>query len=109
MNVKKQMFQIIGAIFFGNFGSSVFSFATSLYILQRTGSALGMGLSLIISPIVTLLLTPYIGYVVDSFNHKRILIFSQLATIVALIVFGFLLIKYSKYYFVELIVLLIFL
>ncbi|WP_085764227.1 MFS transporter [Lactiplantibacillus plantarum] len=109
MNVKKQMFQIIGAIFFGNFGSSVFSFATSLYILQRTGSALGMGLSLIISPIVTLLLTPYVGYVVDSFNHKRILIFSQLATIVALIVFGFLLIKYSKYYFVELIVLLIFL
>ncbi|MBU7475500.1 MFS transporter [Lactiplantibacillus pentosus] len=109
MNVRKQVFQIMGAIFFGNFGSSVFSFATSLYILQRTGSALGMGFTLIISPIVTLLMTPYIGYVVDSFNHKKILVFSQLGTIVALIIFGFLLIKFAKYYFVELIVLLVFL
>lgn len=109
MNIKKQIFKIMGVIFFGNFGSSVFSFAASLYILRQTGSALGMGISLIISPVVTLLLTPYIGYVVDSFNHKKILIFSQLSTIIALSIFGLLMIAYSKYYFLELITLLIFL
>ncbi|WP_257614345.1 hypothetical protein [Oenococcus oeni] len=78
------------------------SFAIGLYILRRTRSALGMGISLVTGPIVSLCITPFVGYAVDTYSHKKIMIASQLGTIVSLLLFALFFIEFPNIYFVEL-------
>ncbi|MFT8703425.1 MAG: hypothetical protein ABF750_05940 [Oenococcus oeni] len=54
LRVNNNLSRILIAKFFGTFGSEMLSFAIGLYILRRTGSALGMGISLVTGPIVSL-------------------------------------------------------
>ena len=89
--------------FTGGFGSGMLSFATGLYILHRTGSALGMGVSLITGPIISLLLTPFVGFVVDTFNHRKVMIAAQITTSLGLLLFGFTFQLWPAQYFAELI------
>lgn len=91
--------------FFGTFGSEMFSFAISLYILRRTGSALGMGISLITGPLISVCLTPFVGYAVDSYSHKKIMALSQLGTIISLLLFALCFTIFPQAYFLILVVL----
>ncbi|MCV3296886.1 MFS transporter [Oenococcus kitaharae] len=91
--------------FFGTFGSEMLSFAISLYILRRTGSALGMGVSLITGPLISVCLTPFVGYAVDSYSHKKIMVASQLGTIISLLLFAFCFTAFPQAYFLILVVL----
>ncbi len=102
---NRNLVKVLIIKFFGTFGSEMFSFAVSLYILQKTGSAMGMGISLITGPMITICATPIVGYVVDTYNRKLVMCLAQLGTIAALLLFAFCFVNWPKLYFVELVVL----
>lgn len=105
--LSKQMIKMLIIKFAGTFGSGMLSFAIGLYILHRTGSALGMGVSMITGPIVSLVLTPFVGYVVDTMNHRKIMMIAQSATSLGLIAFGLVFHAWPQQYYVELIALIV--
>lgn len=102
-----QMLRLLVIRFAGDFGSGMLSFAISLYILHRTGSALGMGVFLITGPIISLLLTPFVGYVIDNFNHRKIMLLAQVVTSIGLFLFGIVFNVWPTQYYPELITLII--
>ncbi|WP_203663079.1 MFS transporter [Lacticaseibacillus sp. 53-4] len=106
-NLTPQTIKMLVLKFAGTFGSSMLSFAIGLYILHRTGSALSMGVTMITGPIVSLILTPFVGYVVDTMNHRRIMITAQVTTSIALVLFGFGFRLWPAQYYPEMIALII--
>lgn len=66
------------------FGAHVYSFAISFYILQMTGSATNFAANLICSILPRTLVAPFVGYVADNYSRKAIVIFSQIATTIAI-------------------------
>lgn len=107
VKLSKQMIKMLIIKFAGTFGSGMLSFAIGLYILHRTGSALGMGVSMITGPIVSLVLTPFVGYVVDTMNHRKIMMIAQSATSLGLIAFGLVFHAWPQQYYIELIALIV--
>lgn len=75
------------------FGSSVYAFGISLYVLALTGSASSFAINLICSILPRTLLAPFGGYIADNYSKKTIVILAQLAS--ALSVGGLLI--YSTY------------
>jgi MFS transporter, DHA3 family, macrolide efflux protein len=67
-----------------SFGSQVYSFAISFYILQATGSAKSFALNLICNVLPRTIAAPFAGYIVDKYPRKRIAIISQVATTLAI-------------------------
>ncbi|WP_335487794.1 MFS transporter [Neobacillus niacini] len=67
-----------------SFGSQVYSFAISFYILQATGSAKSFALNLICNILPRTIAAPFAGYIVDKYPRKRIVIISQIATTLAI-------------------------
>lgn len=59
-------------------GSSLYGFAMSLYILKITGSASSFALSLLLSTLPRVILSPFVGNLVDRTNKKRIVVGSDL-------------------------------
>ncbi|AMV63011.1 permease of the major facilitator superfamily [Pediococcus damnosus] len=105
--LSAQTIKLLIIKFTGTFGSGMLSFAIGLYILHRTGSALGMGISLITGPLVSLILTPFVGFIVDTFNHRKIMIMAQITTSLGLLLFGFVFRLWPAQYYPELIGLII--
>lgn len=66
-------------------GSSIFLYALSLKLLEITGSAFGYGTSLFIGPIVGVLVAPFIGGLIDRFDHKIVALWSKLGLIITMI------------------------
>lgn len=85
---KRQITKIVASIITGNIGSSVLTFIIGLLILKETNSALNFGISQVIGPIVALILLPITGAFVDKYSKKKVIVFAQLLSIVALLVFG---------------------
>ena len=56
------------------FGSSIYSFAMSLYILQVTGSGLNFSLTLALSTLPRVLFGPISGVVADRFDRKKMVV-----------------------------------
>ncbi|WP_125707087.1 MFS transporter [Lacticaseibacillus porcinae] len=69
-------------------GSAVFGFGLSLYLLAKTGSNISFALSVVIQPLVGLALMPVVGPFVDRHSKKAVILWSQLASIIALIGFA---------------------
>lgn len=67
-----------------SFGSQVYSFAISFYILQATGSAKSFALNLICNVLPRTIAAPFAGYIVDKYSRKTIAITSQIATTLAI-------------------------
>lgn len=63
------------------FGSSVYSFGISLYLLQLTGSSLNFSLNLFFGILPTILLSPFAGYLADRISRKKLVVSSQLLAI----------------------------
>lgn len=105
--VDGQLLKMLILRFAGIFGSSMLSFAIGLYILQETGSALSMGISLVTGPLVSLILTPFVGYIVDNKNHKKIMLLCQFTISVALALFALIFQLFPEHYYIELIFLII--
>lgn len=66
------------------FGSSVYSFGISLYLLQLTGSSLNFSLNLFFGILPTILLAPFAGYLADRVSRKKLVVCSQLLAIVTI-------------------------
>jgi MFS transporter, DHA3 family, macrolide efflux protein len=65
------------------FGAQVYAFAISFYILQMTGSAVSFAGNLICSILPRTLAGPFAGYIADNYSRKAIVIYSQIATTLA--------------------------
>lgn len=65
------------------FGSSVYAFGISLYVLALTGSAANFAINLICSILPRTLVAPFAGYLADNYPKKRIIILSQIASALA--------------------------
>ncbi|MDO5063086.1 MAG: MFS transporter [Peptostreptococcaceae bacterium] len=83
----KQKKRIVLSHLTGLLGSGIFTFGIGLMILRETGSASNFGFSQIIGPVVSFLLLPITGSVVDKFDRKKIVIIAQLSSIVAIALF----------------------
>ncbi|MDO4711851.1 MAG: MFS transporter [Peptostreptococcaceae bacterium] len=71
----------------GVLGSGIFTFGIGLMILRETGSASNFGFSQIVGPLVSFLLLPITGSIVDKFDRKKIVIIAQLCSITAIALF----------------------
>jgi MFS transporter, DHA3 family, macrolide efflux protein len=67
-----------------SFGSQVYSFAISFYILQATGSAKSFALNLICNVLPRTIAAPFAGYIIDKYPRKGIAIISQIVTTLAI-------------------------
>lgn len=70
-------------------GSSLFGFAMSLYVLQLTGSATNFAISLILSTLPRILLSPFVGILADRGSKKLMVVGSD--TVSGVIMFSILL------------------
>ncbi|SFG24116.1 MFS transporter [Sporolactobacillus nakayamae] len=85
---RLQIKKAVTSDFIGNFSSSLFNFAISLYILKLTGSAMNFGTTLLIVPLIGIVFSPLIGYLADHYDHKRVMITTQIGCIVLLIIYS---------------------
>ncbi|ERJ11319.1 MFS transporter [Haloplasma contractile] len=60
------------------FGSYIYSFAISLYVLKVTGSALNFGLSFALGVFPRVIFGPVSGVITDRFNRKRLIVMLDL-------------------------------
>lgn len=73
---KNQLLKSILASFTGTLGSSIFSFSLGLMLLEKTGLSIRFGLSIRITALIGLLLSPLVGPIVDKFSRKFIILTS---------------------------------
>ncbi len=59
-------------------GSVAFTFAVGLYVLGITGSAMKLGISVLLFTIPRLIFTPLAGVVADKFDRKYIVVFGDI-------------------------------
>lgn len=78
---------LISAIF-GIFGSSIFSFALSLALLEETKSAVIFSGSLAIAPILAVLTMPILGSMADKYNRKKMVLFAQALATISMLLFA---------------------
>lgn len=76
------------------FGAQVYAFAISFYILQATGSATSFAANLICNILPRTLAAPFAGYIVDNYSRKKVVVFSQIATTLA--IGGLLLVSFTS-------------
>lgn len=67
-----------------SFGAQVYAFAMSFYILQVTGSATSFAVNLICNILPRTLISPFAGYAADQYPRKKIVILSQISTILVI-------------------------
>ncbi len=67
------------------FGSQVYAFAISFYILQLTGSATSFATNLLCNILPRTLVGPFAGAITDRYSKKKIVILSQIATTLAIL------------------------
>ncbi|WP_316964797.1 MFS transporter [Mammaliicoccus sciuri] len=73
--------------FISSFGSEIFAFACSFYILFITHSSELFGFSLAIVAIIKTISSPIIGTISDRINNKKMILFFQIMSIFSLILF----------------------
>ncbi|MGE7870909.1 MFS transporter [Bacillus paramycoides] len=56
------------------FGSSIYSFALGLYVLQITGSAFNFALTLILGTIPMIIINPFAGVIADKVDKKKLVV-----------------------------------
>lgn len=72
--VNKNMILFLAGKLVSLFGSSIYGFAMSLYILQVTGSGLSFSMTLVLSNLPRVILGPIAGAVADRFDRKKIVV-----------------------------------
>ncbi|WAA11713.1 MFS transporter [Fervidibacillus halotolerans] len=68
-----------------NIGWSTYSFGMSLYILQITGSATNFAINFLLSSVPRIVLSPIAGYTADTYDKKRTILLSHLASVIAVL------------------------
>ena len=73
--------------FVSQFGSGLFSFSLALFIYDQTKSSISFGINMIAGPIAIVILTPFIGKIIDACSHKKVVVIAQLASILSMMFF----------------------
>lgn len=60
------------------FGTAIYTFAMSLYVLKVTGSSLSFSSTLILSILPIVFLNPFVGVIVDKYDKKKLVILANL-------------------------------
>ena len=68
--------------FISLFGSAIYSFAMSLYVLKLTGSGLSYAINLVLTVMPTVLIGPLAGVLADRFNKKLLVVSMNFANAV---------------------------
>lgn len=84
----KQMIKVITTTFFGTFGSMMLNYGISLMVLRKTGSALSFGITILLVPLINLVLSPFAGHYADKYDRKKIILYSQVLSLVTLLIFS---------------------
>lgn len=84
--VKKNMILFLLGKMTAVLGSSIYGFAIGLYILAETGSSLNFAVTLILSILPRILLSPIAGTLSDRWNRKKMIIISDFACAIWLLV-----------------------
>ncbi|WP_312754920.1 MFS transporter [Rummeliibacillus suwonensis] len=106
---RQQMIKVLLSTLTGNLGSGILSFIIGLLILKSTDSALSFGISQVIGPVVSLVLLPFTGSIVDKFDKKKVLVAAQLLSIISLCIYGIMIYYYGFEHLIFTYLLLIFL
>lgn len=77
------------------FGTSIYSFALSLYVLKLTGSGLSFAVTLILGIIPMIIMNPFAGVIADKFNKKTIVVTTDLLNGILLISVYLICMKYE--------------
>lgn len=85
---KNIMLAVIGRII-SELGSTLFRFGLSLYILDLTGSAAAFSGFLIFSVLPGLFVNVFAGAIIDRTSKKRILVLSDIASGITVLIFMF--------------------
>lgn len=83
------------ASFISLFGTSVYNFAISLYVLKLTGSGLSFATTLIMGISSTLLVTPFAGVLADRLDKKMLAIITDMLNSILLITLYMLTIRFT--------------
>lgn len=83
------------ASFISLFGTSVYNFAISLYVLKLTGSGLSFAATLIISILSTVLVNPFAGVFADRLNKKLLAVITDALNAISIIFLYMLTIKFT--------------
>ncbi len=84
MNLKvlknRNLLLVVLGQFVSGFGTMMQSFALSLYVLRRTGSAALFSSVLVVSVIPRILITPIAGVITDRFSRKKMIVLMDFAS-----------------------------
>jgi MFS family permease len=68
------LFLFSWAKFVSLFGSSIYTFALGLYVLKTTGSGLSFSITLVVSILPTIIVSPFAGVLADKLNKKLLVV-----------------------------------
>lgn len=74
MNTQKNYIFYALGLFISLFGSSVYTFAIGLYVLNITGSALSFASTLIFGILPIIIFSPFAGVLADRYNKKTLIV-----------------------------------
>ncbi|NSB13814.1 MFS transporter [Clostridium beijerinckii] len=66
------------ANFISVFGTSIYNFAISLYVLKLTGSGLNFAMTLVIEALSTVIVNPFAGVLADKINKKLLAVITDI-------------------------------
>ncbi len=100
MNIKvlnnKNLVLVILGQFVSGFGTFMQSFALSLYVLKKTGSASLFASVLVVSIIPRILLTPFAGVIADRFSRKKMIVIMDFLSSLVVSAFAVVFIIYGE-------------
>ncbi|WNS76305.1 MFS transporter [Bacillus sp. DTU_2020_1000418_1_SI_GHA_SEK_038] len=87
--IQKNLFLFLIGKMTAVLGSSIYGFAIGLYILAKTGSSLNFAITLLLSALPRILLSPIAGTLSDRWNRKLMIISSDFACAIWLVIVFF--------------------
>ncbi|GET07732.1 major facilitator superfamily transporter [Ligilactobacillus agilis] len=84
--------------------SSMFAYGLGFMLLDTTHSAISFGLNMLITPLVSILFVIPVGNLVDRYSHKKIIVISLLARVLAALGLYFFLSLSNFYHLVTIII-----
>lgn len=85
-SIKKNIYLFLMGKLTAVLGSSIYGFAIGLYILAETGSSLNFAITLMMSILPRILLAPIAGTLSDRWERKKIIIISDFACAIWLLI-----------------------
>ena|SRR5690554_281466 len=76
-SVYTNMFIFLAGKMVSLFGSRIMNFAIGLYVLRVTGSGISFALTMIISTVPAILISPFVGVLADRLNRKMVVVLAD--------------------------------